>query len=336
LEKIVIRKKIKGALLGKDWLMSKILSPFTYSDTNKRYYTYDYYLRTRFGRKVGKIPLDIGCTCPNIDGTKGTGGCIYCSRRGSGDFAGLPSQPIREQYDTLRQLLYKKWSGAACIPYFQAHTNTYGSVEELSPYFEQALLFPQSVGISIATRADCLTGWSDYLHDLNSRTFLTVELGLQSVWDRTASRINRCHSFAEFKEGYRLLEGIPVCIHLINGLPGETREDMVESAKIVGALHPFAVKIHLLHVLDHTVLGDLYRKGEVRPLEREEYVQIVCDQLEVLPPDTVIERLTGDGLAESLLAPEWSKKKLVVQNEIDKEMSRRMSMQGIKFCDFSD
>lgn len=316
----------------------KTKNPFPYSDSNKRYYTYDYFLRRKFGRKVCKIPLDIGCTCPNADGTKGVGGCTYCSPRGSGDFAGLPDQRVTEQIRQGRAVMERKWgSGIGCIPYFQAHTNTYGDPVRLIAQYEEALSCPDVVGISIATRADCLPdSIVEVLHSLAERTFLTVELGLQTVHDETARKINRCHSYADFLAGYEKLRGLNVCIHLINGLPGETHEDMLESAKEVARLHPAFLKLHLLHILDGTPMGEQYRRGEIIPLSREEYVQIVCDQLEVLPPDVVIGRVTGDGAPENLLAPDWSRKKLVVMNEIDKELLRRGSMQGSRCMEFTD
>lgn len=307
----------------------KDLNPFQYSDSNRRFHTYDYFLRQKFGRKVCKIPLDGGFTCPNIDGRRGEGGCIYCSSRGSGDFAASPSLPIAEQYSQVRAKLSQKWADALCIPYFQAHTNTYAPLERLKALYEEALEQPDAVGLAIATRADCITPEiADYLRALSERTFLTVELGLQTVHDRTASLINRCHTYAEFLEGYKMLEGIPVCIHLINGLPSETHEMMLDTVREVAKLKPFAIKLHLLHVLRGTPLAALYREGKYQPMTLEDYVATVCDQLELLPPETVIARVTGDGAADDLLAPLWSLRKFVVMNEIDKELRRRDSWQG--------
>lgn len=310
-------------------LTEKDLNPFPYSDSNRRFYTYDYFLRQKFGRKVCKIPLDAGFTCPNIDGTRGVGGCIYCSSRGSGDFAAPSALSIAEQYAAVRANLSKKWESALCIPYFQAYTNTYAPLERLRVLYEEALAQPDAVGLAIATRADCITPEiADYLRELSSRTFLSVELGLQTVHDSTAIAINRCHTYAEFLRGYELLEGIPVCIHLINGLPGETPEMMLETAREVAKLHPFALKIHLLHVLKGTPLAAIYSAGEYEPMELADYVKVVCDQLELLPPEVVIARVTGDGAAGDLLAPLWSLRKFVVMNEIDKELRRRDSWQG--------
>ncbi len=313
-------------------LTERDTNPFPYSDSNRRFYTYDYFLRQRFGAKVCKIPLDGGFTCPNIDGSKGTGGCIYCSARGSGDFAASPLLSVSEQYKQVREQLSHKWSRALCIPYFQAHTNTYASLDRLKQLFEEALAQPDAVGLAIATRADCITPEiADYLKALSKRTFLTVELGLQTIHDKTAAAINRCHTYEEFLEGWRMLEGIPVCIHLINGLPGENRSMMLETVKEAAKMHPFAVKLHLLHVLRYTQLAQSYLAGDYQPMTLEDYVTVVCDQIELLPPQTVIARLTGDGAAEDLLAPLWSLKKFVVMNEIDKELRRRNSWQGKRY-----
>ena len=288
----------------------------------------DYFLRRKFGGKVCKIPLDGGFTCPNRDGTKGVGGCAFCSARGSGDFAAEGS--ITEQIRSGAEMMHRKWADAGIIPYFQAFTGTYAPLSVLKERFEEALAYPNISGLCIATRADCITDEIvEYLREIASRTFLMVELGLQTANDRVAERVNRGHTFDEFVEGYRKLDGIFTCVHIINGLPGESREDMLYTARKVAELSPAAVKIHLLHVIRGTALEELYSSGEFEAMTLEDYVATVCDQLELLPAETVIERLTGDGAEDSLIAPLWSKKKLVVQNEIDKELLRRNSYQGI-------
>ena len=311
----------------------KSQNPYPYSDTNKRYYTYDYYLRRTFGGKVAKIPLDAGFTCPNIDGRCGVGGCIYCSGRGSGDFAESALLPIEEQYRRVRERLSSKWDTSRCIPYFQAHSNTYAPLATLRDLFERAIALEGAVGLNIATRADCLP--SDvcaYLAKVAERTTLTVELGLQSSSDRTAELIHRGHTFAEFEEGYRRLreasDKIGICIHIIFGLPGESESDMMNTVREVARLHPDQVKIHLLHVLKDTQMEEMYGRGEYRPLGKEEYVSLVADAIERLPADVVIARLTGDGMAESLVAPDWSRKKVSVINDIDKLLYERASYQG--------
>jgi len=308
-------------------------NPFPYSDSNKRYHTYDYYLRHAFGEKCVKIPLDAGLTCPNIDGRCGTGGCIYCSTRGSGEQAASAHLSITEQYYAVRAQLAKKWSVERCIAYFQAHTNTYAPPARLRALWEEALALPDVVGLNIATRADCLSdGVLAELARVSERTVLTVELGLQTAHDATAARINRGHTFAQFLEGYaRLRRYVPrarIGIHMILGLVGENDEMMVETAQKIAELAPEEVKIHLLYVLEGTKLAKMYRNGAYFPLERDTYTDLVVRVLECLPPETVVGRLTGDGARETLLAPEWSLDKRKVLNEIDKKIYESNSWQG--------
>ena len=303
---------------------------FAFSDTNKRYHTLDYEMKKTFGEKVFKVPLDGGFTCPNIDGRGAFGGCTYCSGRGSGDFAPSSLLPIDEQYEVSRQGYLLKKPTAKFIPYFQAHTNTYAPLERLKALFEPALLLPDAVGLAIATRADCLTDEVvDYLRDLNERTFLTVELGLQTVHDKTAEHINRGHDYEAFLRGYEKLAGLRRVVHLMDYLPIETHDMMLESAKEVSRLSPFGVKLHLLYIMEGTQMANEYRSGGVYVPTREEYVNTVVDQLEVLSPEIVVARLTGDAPRESLIAPLWSRDKRSVLNEIDKELLRRNSFQGI-------
>lgn len=314
----------------------KDLNPYLYSDSHKRYQTYDYWLRRTFGGKCAKIPLDGGFTCPNVDGRCGTGGCIYCSSRGSGDFAPSAALSLRVQYETERARLAGKWSTEKCIPYFQARTNTYAPVEVLREKFEEVLTFDGVVGLSIATRADCLPSEViGYLAELSQRTCLTVELGLQTVHDSTAALINRGHGFVDFMDGYtRLTQASPrinTCIHLILGLPGEDLHLMLDSIRAVAHLRPTMVKLHLLHVLRGTKLGAMYERGEYIPMTREDYVHAVVRCLELLPPETVIARLTGDGDGKALLAPLWSIKKMAVINDIDQLMYRESTWQGRLF-----
>ena len=311
-------------------------NPYKNTDTNKRYFTYDYYLRKKYGRKLARIPLDMGLTCPNIDGKCGVGGCIYCSSRGSGDFAESATLPLREQYDRARERLSSKWSTEHCIAYFQAHTNTYASLDFLKKNFEEALSFDGLAAISIATRADCLeTEICEYLADLAEKIPLTVELGLQSSSDKTAEFINRGHDFATFCEGYRRLRSasdkIEICVHIILGLPYESDEDMMQTVRDVASLAPEQVKIHLLHVIRGTEMAKIYERGEYLPLTKEKYVSLAVSALEVLPPDTVVARITGDGHPDDLLAPDWSRKKVSVINDIDKLLYEKQSYQGKNF-----
>lgn len=311
-------------------------NPFLYSDSNKRYHTYDYYLRHTFGGKCAKLPLDAGFTCPNIDGRCARGGCIYCSDRGSGDFAPDAALSVSEQIHRQKQFFSRKWEVSRCIAYFQAHTNTYASVSTLRKLYEEALRQEGIVGMNIATRADCLPpDVVSYLAELAERTVLTVELGLQSASDKTAALINRGHTYDDFCKGYASLRAasskIAICVHIIFGLPEESDADMLDTVKRVAALRPDQVKIHLLHVLRGTRLAKLYENGEYQPMERSRYIRLVADALELLPPETVIGRLTGDGAAEELLAPLWSTKKTTVINDIDKLLYERNSMQGKYF-----
>lgn len=322
-------------------------NPYIYSDSNKRYMTYDWYLKQRFGGKVAKVSLDIGTTCPNLDGSRGHGGCIYC-RSGSASAVG---ETIGEQYANGVEIARRKWKPVGFIPYFQSNTNTYGDMELLKTYFYRAAEFDGAVMLDIATRADCLG--DDVIAELvkiAEKIPLTVELGLQTTNDATAERINRCHSFAEFTDGYSRLKKaadevnlrfdqgggvlpmkrLTIGVHLINGLPGESEAEMLRSVEDVARLHPDMVKIHLMHVLTDTPLGEMYARGEYEPMSREDYVRVTCDQLERLPADTILGRITGDGMPDDLLAPMWSRRKTEVANEIDKELYRRGSWQGMK------
>lgn len=311
-------------------------NPYTNSDTNKRYYTYDYYLKKTFGGKCAKIPIDAGFTCPNIDGKCSFGGCIYCSGRGSGDFAELPTLSVSEQYFRVRAKLSSKWSTERCIAYFQAHSNTYAPLEVLKEKYEEALSLDGVVGLNIATRADCIDeDIANYLAQISERTTLTVELGLQSADDATAKLINRGHTYADFLRGYEMLRSVcpraNICIHLIIGLPGESEETMLKTAREVAKLDPDQVKLHLMHVLRGTPLALMYERGEYVPLTKEKYVDLVVKYLELMPYNTVIGRLTGDGMADDLLAPDWSKKKVSVINDIDKRLFELDTWQGKKY-----
>lgn len=309
------------------------INPFENSDSNKRYYTYDYFLKRTYGGKCAKIPLDAGFSCPNMDGRCGVGGCIYCSSRGSGDFAESAALSIREQYEITRKKLSSKWSVERCIPYFQARTNTYAPLELIKEKFEAALECEGVVAMNVATRADCLPDEVvDYLSSLAERVDLTVELGLQTVHDDIAELINRGHTYAQFVEGFEKLRRanpkIRICVHIIFGLPGESDEMMLETAKVVGKLRPDMIKIHLLHVIKGTILAKWYEGGEYTPLDKERYVSLVAHALQYFHKDTVIARLTGDGMADELLAPDWSRKKVAVINDIDKYLFTHDMWQG--------
>lgn len=310
-------------------------NPFPYSDTNKRYYTYDYYLRSTFGAKVAKLPIDGGFTCPNIDGTCGSGGCIYCSGRGSGDFTQSACLSVAEQIRLQKEQYAKKWDVSKCIAYFQAHTNTYAPAQVLRAKFEEALEQDGIVGLNVATRADCLPpDVLELLAELAERTVLTVELGLQSSNDQTAARIRRGHTFAQFCDGVAALRKasprIQICAHVIFGLPNETETDMLQTIRDLLPLGIEQIKLHLLHVLKNTTLAHRYERGEYTPMSREDYIRTVVSALELLPPETVIGRLTGDGAKDELLAPLWSLKKTTVLNDIDKLLYERDTFQGAR------
>lgn len=312
--------------------MTVMYNPFPYSLDNKRYHTWNYFLQNKFGAKVSKLALNGGFTCPNIDGTRGVGGCSYCLS-GSGEFAGAAGDSITKQIEDAKKKVSSKWGETKYIPYFQANTNTYAPLGRIKRLYEEALADADVVGLAVATRPDCIADdVLDYLEELSKRTYLLVELGLQSIFDETGERINRCHSYAEFLECYERLSrcGINVCVHLIIGLPGETREMMLESVRAVAKLKPQCIKLHLLHILKGTRMAQEYAAGNVKCLELFEYVNIIADALELLPPEIVVQRLTGDGGRDSLVAPLWSLKKFVVLNEIDKELVRRNTMQGSK------
>ncbi|HJC35563.1 MAG TPA: TIGR01212 family radical SAM protein [Candidatus Merdibacter merdavium] len=305
-------------------------NPFPYSDDNKRYHTWNHYLRHRFHCKVAKVPLDAGFTCPNRDGTKSVGGCLFCTPQGSGDCVSS-SDDLMRQYEDGLKTMRRKWPQCAAIAYFQAYTNTYGPLSKIKACVEPFLEREEIKAIALATRADCLEDEKiTYLQSLCDRCEVWVELGLQSVHDTTAAAMNRAHTYAEFEDCVRRLShtDIKICVHLINSLPGETQEMMVDSARHIGKLPVHAVKIHMLHLMEHTRLARLHEQQPLRLQTMEEYVDTVIRQLEVLPAEMVIQRLTGDGLADELIAPQWTRKKVCVLNEIDKEMVRRNTWQS--------
>ncbi|MDA8353070.1 MAG: TIGR01212 family radical SAM protein [Firmicutes bacterium] len=298
---------------------------------DKRYHTWNHHLRSHFGGKVFKVPLDGGFTCPNRDGTVAGGGCTFCSPRGSGDFAGDRRQDLVEQFNTVRDRMHQKWPQARYIGYFQAFSNTYAPVDVLRPMYETILKQPNVVGLSIATRPDCLPDdVVELLAELNQRTYLWVELGLQTVHDTTSDLINRGHDYACFLDGVSKLrrQGIRTCAHIIYGLPQESPEMMLETAKACAAMDIQGIKIHSLHLLKKTAMVKQYKKGLLQLLDRETYIQLVADTLELLPPDMVIHRVTGDGPPELMIGPIWSTKKWETLNAIDAELERRGSWQG--------
>ena len=308
---------------------------FKYTLDNKRYHTLNYYLRNKFNSKVCKISLNAGFTCPNIDGTKGYGGCIYCSKSGSGEFGGNPSKSLVEQFNDVKEVLAKKWPNAKYIAYFQARTNTYAPLLVLKEKYESVLGIDNVIGLDIATRCDAISDDTlDYLEELSKRTFLTIELGLQTTKEETSILINRGHTLKEFDDMVKKLRErkIDVVVHIINGLPYETREMMLETVKYLNKLDIQGIKIHMLSILKDTKLEELYNKKPFKLLTKDEYIEIVCEQLTYLDEKIVIHRLTGDPSIEDLIAPSWLPKKIDVLNGIDKYMSKHDLIQGEKIA----
>lgn len=310
------------------------MNKFKYTNSNKRYYTLDYFYKNKFGCKVFKVSLNAGFSCPNKDGTVGYGGCIYCSKLGSGDFAGDKSEPLIEQFNKVKNIMLKKWPTAKYIAYFQANTNTYAPVSVLKEKYESVLKLDNVIGLSIATRPDAISEeCMDYLEELSKETYLTVELGLQTIHEKTSKLINRCHTLSCFDECVKKLRKrkINVVVHIINGLPYETKDMMINTIKYLNTLDIQGIKIHMLHVIKETPLAKLFKDKPFHMLTREEYIDIVCDQLELLRSDIVINRITGDPEPNELIEPTWLIKKFCILNEIDKELARRDSYQGIKY-----
>ncbi|MGL4705278.1 MAG: TIGR01212 family radical SAM protein [Enterococcus faecalis] len=307
---------------------------FPYSDDpNKRYHTWNYALRQQFGEKIFKVPIDGGFDCPNRDGTVAKGGCTFCSVSGSGDMIVAPSDPLPLQFQKESQLMHQKWPTVdQYIVYFQNFTNTHAPVDVIRHRFEQVVNEKGVVGLSIGTRPDCLPDEVvNYLAELNERFYLWVELGLQTTFEETSAAINRAHDYQTYLDGVAKLRkhGIRVCTHLINGLPGETPAMMRENVRrTIQDSDIQGIKLHLLHLMTNTKMMRDYNEGRLQLMSKEAYVSVICDQLEMIPPEIVIHRLTGDAPFETIIGPMWSLKKWEVLNAIDAEMKRRNSYQG--------
>ncbi len=300
----------------------------------KRYYSANEFFRNKFGKRVIKVALDGGFTCPNRDGTKGVGGCIFCSQSGSGDFAGSRLMSIREQFYKGKEVMDKKWSDGLYMAYFQAFTNTYAPVEHLRQLYMEALEIPEVCALSIATRPDCLEGDKiDLLAEMNGIKYTCVELGLQTSNEKTAKLINRCFDNDCFENSVKRLSdrGIDVIAHIILGLPGEDKEDMQRSVKFAVDCGIKGIKLQLLHVLKGTKLAEAYAAGEFECLDIYDYTDVVVGCIESLPPDVVVHRITGDGNGADLIAPLYSKNKKMVLNNINGEFVKRDTYQGRKW-----
>lgn len=310
------------------------MKPFKYAFDEKRYHTWNYHLRNKFGKKIFKVALEGGFDCPNRDGTVAFGGCTFCSAAGSGDFAGDRVDPIPVQFEKIKNKMHEKWQDGAYIAYFQAFTNTHAPLEVLKEKYEAALAIPGVVGLSIATRPDCLPDdVVEYLAELNERTYLWVELGLQTVHEKTSNIINRAHDMQCYYDGVAKLRkhNINICTHIINGLPLEDYDMMMETARVVSQMDVQGIKIHLLHLLKGTPMVKQYEKGMLEFMDQETYVKLVADQLEILPEEMIIHRITGDGPIDLIIGPMWSVNKWEVLNGIDDELKKRDSYQGKYF-----
>jgi hypothetical protein len=296
---------------------------------NKRYYDLKSYWRNLFGCNVHKLQIDAGFTCPNRDGSIATGGCIYCDGRGSKlrQKGALPS--VSQQIQSGKR--FYKPHASKYVAYFQTFTNTYAPVEKLEALYDEALAQEDVIGLSIGTRPDCvgydvITLLSDYAKNYH----VWLELGLQSKYDKTLEFINRGHNFQQFLDAVGALAGknIHLCAHIIVGLPGETDEEILQTAKAIAALPINGIKIHSLLALEGTTLGEMYKNGSIKIMSKDKYVSLVTDILEILPAEMVIQRLTADGYRDIFLAPDWAMNKLDVLNSINKELERRDSYQG--------
>ena len=309
---------------------------FKYTLDNKRYHTLNYFYKNKFGCKVFKVSLNGGFSCPNLDGKVGFGGCIYCSKSGSGEFGGNINKSLTEQFYEMKDIVNKKHIPCKYIGYFQARTNTYADVDTLKSKYEEVLSIPDVIGLNIATRCDAVSDEClDYLTELNKKTFLTIELGLQTIHMSTSKLINRCHSLEQFDSMVRKLRDrhINVVVHIINGLPYETEEMMLNTVRHINTLGVQGIKIHMLHIIKDTGMANLYLRENFHVLSKDEYIDIVIKQLEILDPKIIVNRITSDPDKQTLLEPTWLLDKCQLLNDIDKEMKKRDTYQGKKTSD---
>lgn len=304
---------------------------FKYSNDNKRYHTLNYHFKTKYNQKIFKVPLNANFSCPNRDGKVAYGGCTFCSEAGSGDFIEDPSASMRDQFEKGRELMRQKWPNGLAVAYFQAFSNTYAPLEVLKQHFDPFLAYEDVVELAIATRSDCLDDENiAYLDSLCDKKEVWLEIGLQTIYNHTSDLINRGHSLEQFLTIIEKLKHtrLKICVHIMNSLPYETKEMMIETAKLVGQLPIHAVKIHMLHILKRTRMGREYLRNPFPLLTKAEYIETVVEQLKYFPEHFIIQRLTGDGILKNLIAPEWTIRKVIVLNDIDKEMKRQDTYQG--------
>jgi radical SAM protein (TIGR01212 family) len=299
----------------------------------KPYYPFGDYLKERFGCKVYKVTIDAGFTCPNRDGKVGDGGCSYCNNMGFSANSRREPAPIRRQIEEGMAFMRQRYKAEKFIAYFQAYTNTYGPIEKLKGYYDTAVEFDDVVALSIGTRPDCVPEpVLDLVQSYQDTHEVWVEYGLQSIHDSTLSRVNRGHDYASFLDALERTRdrGLKICVHVILGLPGESHDNMMATARAVAGMGIDSLKIHLMHVLKDTPLEKELKEGRFTPLEFDEYARLVCDFLEYIPPDVSIQRLTADGPREILLAPKWATQKRKTIAAIEAEFKRRNSHQGLK------
>lgn len=290
---------------------------------NKRYLSLNHFLREKFGEKIFKISLDAGFSCPNRDGKISKGGCLFCSERGSGDFAGDRNFSIENQFVDIKNMMANKWKSGKYIAYFQAYTNTYAPIDILKEKYDEALKQKDVVGLAIATRPDCLSEEVlDLLEEINKKVYVWIELGFQTVSDETARLINRGYTLDVFEKALEDLRkrNIDVVVHTIFGLPKENKEDMLNTIRYLADKDIQGIKFHLLHLMKDTPMVKLYEKGMIEFLSKEDYIDLICQSICMLPQNVVVHRLTGDSPRELLIGPMWSLKKWEILNEIDKTM----------------
>lgn len=303
-------------------------------DKKKRYTDYNTYLRNMFGQRVQKIAVDAGLNCPNRDGSLSAQGCIYCNTKGSGSGLWEKGVSIKEQIDQKKIGAVIKYKAKKFLAYFQSYSNTYADCETLKKIYDQALLCEGMVGMAIGTRPDCVDAEKlDLIQSYTDKYLVWIEYGLQSVHEKTLKLINRQHTFNDFKKAVELTQnrGINICTHIILGLPGEDRKMMLENAKVLADLGVNGVKIHLLYVIKGTVLDRMYKDGAYTPMEQEQYVETVCDLIEQLPPEMIIQRVTGDPHMDELRAPMWAGNYRQTFNMIQNTFEKRDSYQGIEY-----
>lgn len=310
-----------------------MINNFKYTFNEKRYHTFNYYLKTKYNCKVSKVILDAGFTCPNRDGRKSTGGCIFCSDLGSGDCNVALQNDLLSQYQENKRIMDNKWPNDLYIPYFQSYSNTYGPLEKIKNMLEPFIHMDEVCEIALATRCDCLSDdIIEYLNSLTSIKPIWIEMGLQTTNDSKSDYLNRQYDFNDFKNAIEKLSktNIKVCVHIMNGLPSDTLDDMLNTVKDIKDMKFDAIKIHMLHVLKSTRLGKMYEENPFDLISREQYIELVVKQLEFLRPEVIIERLTGDPVKENLLAPNWVLNKTTILNDIDKLMRKLDTYQGSK------